>query len=74
MAFALTAATAFVHVLELLSAKYVVLHCFGTDTNGSFNKQQRRGAKLMEGIWQDIDQFEPEQLLLGTTKVRQRIC
>ncbi|KAG6611800.1 putative Fluconazole resistance protein 1 [Phytophthora cinnamomi] len=68
MAFALTAATAFIHVIVLLSAKYTVLHCFGTDTNGAFVKIQQRGAKLMEKIWQDIDRFEPEQLLLRTSK------
>ncbi|KAE8998635.1 hypothetical protein PR003_g19226 [Phytophthora rubi] len=68
MAFALTAATAFVHVVVLLSAKYVVLYCFVSDSNGAFIKMQQRGAKLMESIWQDIDQFEPEQLLLGTSK------
>jgi hypothetical protein len=65
MAFALTAATAFVHVVVLLSAKYVVLHCFASDTNGAFASTRQRGAKLMEYIWQGIDRFEPEHLLLG---------
>ncbi|KAG7390956.1 hypothetical protein PHYPSEUDO_006091 [Phytophthora pseudosyringae] len=68
IAFALTAATAFVHVVVLLTAKYVVLCCFSSDTNGAFVRTQQRGAKLMEDIWQDIDRFEPKQLLLGTSK------
>ncbi|KAG6949718.1 hypothetical protein JG687_00014677 [Phytophthora cactorum] len=67
MAFALTATTAFVHVIVLLTAKYVVLHCFG-DMNGAFMKTQQRGAKLMEDIWLDIDRFEPEQLIVGASK------
>ncbi|KUF78233.1 hypothetical protein AM587_10012643 [Phytophthora nicotianae] len=67
MAFALTAATAFVHVIVLLTAKYVVLHCFG-DINGAFMKTQQRGAKLLESVWQDIDRFEPDQLSVGASK------
>ncbi|GMF09192.1 unnamed protein product [Phytophthora lilii] len=65
MAYGLTAATAFVHVLVLLTTEYAVGHCFDSDANGTFAAAQQRGAALMERIWQDIDQFEPEQLLLG---------
>ncbi|KAF4042730.1 hypothetical protein GN244_ATG05036 [Phytophthora infestans] len=67
MAFALTAATAFVHVVVLLTAKYIVLYCFG-DMNGAFMETKQRGAKLMERVWIDIDRFEPEQLLVGASK------
>lgn len=67
MAFALTAATAFVHVVVLLTAKYIVLYCFG-DLNGAFMETKHRGAKLMERVWLDIDRFEPEQLLVGASK------
>ncbi|KAL3668873.1 hypothetical protein V7S43_006165 [Phytophthora oleae] len=67
-AFVLTAATAFVHVAVLLTAKYVVVHCFEADTNNAFARTQKRGAKLLENIWQDIDHFEPEHLLLGGSK------
>ncbi|KAG7397032.1 hypothetical protein PHYBOEH_001310 [Phytophthora boehmeriae] len=64
-AFVLTAATTFVHVLALLFAEYIALHCFTADTNGRFAKAKKRGAKLMEDLWQSIDRFEPEQLLSG---------
>ncbi|POM63755.1 putative Fluconazole resistance protein 1 [Phytophthora palmivora] len=64
MALVLTAATAFVHVVVLLTAEYAVLHCFTSD-NGAFSKTQQRGANLMESIRQDMDRFQPEQLLVG---------
>ncbi|KAL4105599.1 hypothetical protein PRIC1_003659 [Phytophthora ramorum] len=67
-AFVLTAATVFVHTVVLLSVKYVVLHCFNSDTNGAFRKTRQRGAKLMQGILEDIDRDQLLVELTGTSK------
>ncbi|RQM16450.1 hypothetical protein DD237_003368 [Peronospora effusa] len=64
-AFTLTTMTVFVQAVVILSTKYVVLHCFDSDMSGTFVRTQQRGEKLLESLWQDIDRFEPEQLLAG---------
>ncbi|RMX63901.1 hypothetical protein DD238_005361 [Peronospora effusa] len=64
-AFTLTTMTVFVQAVVILSTKYVVLHCFDSDMSGTFVRTQQRGEKLLESLWQDIDHFEPEQLLAG---------
>ena len=65
--------TAFVQAVVILSTKYIVLHCFDSDMNGTFVRTQQRGEKLLERLWQDIDRFEPEQLLTGFTEAS-KVC
>ncbi|CEG43783.1 uncharacterized protein PHALS_14075 [Plasmopara halstedii] len=68
MAFALTATTAFVHVGVLLTAKHVILNCFGLSTSDDFTRTKERGVAIMEQLWLDVESCDSEQMLVGNSK------